>query len=741
MKDKMKDFIAKSFPQESIREHTNKLLQQFDYFLSIYGKHFSQKEQELIKIAIEYHDYGKSNYLFQKDIRKKLKLPPEKLFLKNQINLDTYYKDHPVFHNYLSPAFMPLNIYKVKYDEVDIFAVINAIFYHHNRPIPKEKEITDIITYDFIPRLGESYNFNIDYLSYCMNLGNYVDEKEWNHYALIKGILNRLDYVVSAGDEFLIEISPSQDKFTLGELVEKKLTAKGELREVQKYMKQNSDKNLVVIASTGSGKTEAACLWANGAKLFYTLPFKISINDIYRRIHENKKGYGFKNSTLLHSDALFFLQEEERDETPFVKYRQARFLSYQVTVCTVDQLFASSFRYLGSEIIPAVFRYSKVVIDEIQAYSPEIAARIIYGLKMISNMGGKFAIITATLPPVLENQMREIGLTFEKPQNPFLGEFDSRHVVSYVDGDFDYHLIVEDSKQKKVLIICNTVEKACDVYDKVSIASNCHLLHSRFQKRHRSLLENAIIEFSNNRQDHGIWITTQIVEASLDIDFDVLYTEMCPADSLLQRMGRCYRNRNYDGFTSNIFIYNTGNGIGSIYSDMLIYNNSVNYIRNFYNHLFRENEKIEYVNEVYSSEKLKDSQYLLTLKKELQMLQDLPPSAITKAQAIQKFRNIISIIVIDENTFGELLGNKDFEKLENLKRNKDLIKYNELLNEIMSYTITVDLHCIQNSKNKNMTNFLRRIYTIPSQYDFNENTLSGKGLLGKSFNVTDSIQI
>lgn len=64
------------------------------------------------------------------------------------------------------------------------------------------------------------------------------------------------------------------------------------------------------------------------------------------------------------------------------------------------------------------------------------------------------------------------------------------------------------------------------------------------------------MEFSCSN-DSGIWVTTQIVEASLDIDFDVLFTDMCTADSLLQRMGRCYRNRQQDYCDNepNVYVY------------------------------------------------------------------------------------------------------------------------------------------------------------------------------------------
>lgn len=88
-------------------------------------------------------------------------------------------------------------------------------------------------------------------------------------------------------------------------------------------------------------------------------------------------------------------------------------LSQPLTVCTVDQLFRFVYRALGTEIFAATLKYSKLVLDEIQAYEPRVIATIIYGLKMIQEMGGKFAIITATFPPVLKYFMEQYGLVEE----------------------------------------------------------------------------------------------------------------------------------------------------------------------------------------------------------------------------------------------------------------------------------------------------------------------------------------
>ena len=66
-------------------------------------------------------------------------------------------------------------------------------------------------------------------------------------------------------------------------------------------MKDHKNDNVVVIAPTGSGKTEAALLWLDGEKGFYTLPLKVSSNAIYDRI---KKKYFYEDVALLHSDSM-----------------------------------------------------------------------------------------------------------------------------------------------------------------------------------------------------------------------------------------------------------------------------------------------------------------------------------------------------------------------------------------------------------------------------------------------------
>ena len=121
------------------------------------------------------------------------------------------------------------------------------------------------------------------------------------------------------------------------------------------------------------GKTEGALLWSNHDKTFFTLPLRISINAIYDRIKETIE---YEHVGLLHSTAIDYL-DDKNEENEFEKIEQARNLYEKITTCTIDQIFPFVFKYRGYEKIYATLSYSKVVIDEIQAYSPEIVAVIL----------------------------------------------------------------------------------------------------------------------------------------------------------------------------------------------------------------------------------------------------------------------------------------------------------------------------------------------------------------------------
>lgn len=138
-------------------------------------------------------------------------------------------------------------------------------------------------------------------------------------YILVKGLLNRLDYAASAGltcleEELVDELGDGLTEKMQSYMDKKTFT----LRESQRYMMEHQSDNPILIASTGTSKTEAALLWIGNRKAFYTLPLKVSINAIYDRV---KFEIGYKKSKLLHSDAFSVYLEETQSDVSHVLLR------------------------------------------------------------------------------------------------------------------------------------------------------------------------------------------------------------------------------------------------------------------------------------------------------------------------------------------------------------------------------------------------------------------------------------
>ncbi len=694
-------------------------------FFELYGKYFSKKEKKLIIDACRLHDVGKANYIFQTKVNPDLKKE----------------KTPQIPHGFLSAIILSKKAFlqdNPQYNSEDFNILLTAIYYHHNRKDTyKSDEIKNYCEQFYLNDIRQYLqdddvdihvsNRNFLLFSDQKSKGTLaINEDIWCKYMLVKGMLNKFDWTVSAGYE---------NAEVAVDIIEKKLCHNIEtkwaenFRPAQQFMIENRDNNVVIIAPTGSGKTEAALMWINGEKGFYTLPLKVSSNAIYKRIKET---YQYKDVALLHSDSMnFYLQEtKEGLESGHKNYEQAKLFSYPLTVCTVDQLFKFVYKALGTEIFAATLKYSKIIIDEIQSYSPRIVAALIFGLSEIKHMGGKFAIITATFPPVLKYFMKKSGLleTRDYVWHDFSdNEFVKRHRLQVIEGDFDIDELVQTVNEKKILIICNTVSKAQHIYQKINNKGiKAGLLHSRFIRKHRDILEKNIIDFSNDETATGIWITTQIVEASLDIDFDILYTEMCTADSLLQRMGRCNRKGKKDTSYPNIIIYHNCSGRGTVY-DKDIYDRSVNLLKRKDGQLFSEVDKVNYINDVYDIEQIKETKYFHQIEENRKHFKELKPTDYDDKEAQNDFRDIRSITVIPDTIY-----NQNCEMIQSIKELMEIPHVNKSVRKLLKMKIadmTLSLNInygIPNEIDKDTIGFFD-IHRTRLSYDFDGNR--GCGLL------------
>lgn len=729
--------------QKTLKEHHKDIVTCAEMFFLEYGEYFTEKEKKLVVEACRIHDLGKVNLVFQAMICPKL---AEKFYIDVR-------KTQQIPHGFLSAVTISLDEFddlSELFSDKDFGPFITAVYYHHDREDHyNSPAIRKYAEKYYMKQIEEYLNRKIRKLN-CSNLddllfrnnvytGKYIpDSNAWKEYLLIKGLLNKFDYTVSAGYENAESAIDLHEK-KLVKNIEKFLNGK-ELRPAQKFMKMNTDKNLIVIAPTGSGKTEASLLWMNGEKSFYTLPLKVSSNAIYLRIKEN---YEYKDVALLHSDAMaVYLREYNGNEDIGEKYERSKMLSQPLTVCTVDQLFRFVYRALGTEIFAATLKYSKLVLDEIQAYEPRVIATIIYGLKMIQEMGGKFAIITATFPPVLKYFMEQYGLVEGKQYifKDFTGkeyqvEKYPRHKVEIRHSEMNLDEIRLRGKNRKVLVICNTVSKAQKFYKKLE-GENVWLLHSKYIRRDRAFLERKIMGFSESGES-GIWITTQIVEASLDIDFDILYTEMCTADSLLQRMGRCNRKGRYCPNEANIVVFDNRNGVSegkrrSVYEDKL-YDRSLELLSKYEHILFSEDKKTAYMNEVYSVDGVKETIYFENIQKDLKLFSEIHPTEYSADEA--EVRDIRSVTIVPENVYVENQNlfeyGVEFLKKPNMSREARSLIKSKLenltlsLNLYQKFPAEVDRTTIGLSENRKITDIHRAQYN----YEFDIESGKGRGIL------------
>ncbi len=330
------------------------------------------------------------------------------------------------------------------------------------------------------------------------------------------------------------------------------------LRDIQKEASELSGDG-ILVAPTGSGKTEAALFWAEknqnrayGRRVYYLLPYTASINALYKRLDRDFAGHGKDLVGILHGKASYFMYKsldyedltDYKDKKELVKNIQniTKKIYRPYKVMTPFQVIKAFFRVKGYESQLAEMSNGLFIIDEIHAYDPHTTALILNTLEILQKkFKASFFIMSATLPAFIREMFKsrlnipDSNQIYMSPEE--LSKF-TRHRVCILQGNImDNIAVVEESikKGKKVLVVCNTVKTAQDLFKKVEkLARNAQLLHSGLILAHRERVEKELGEAD-------LLVGTQAIEVSLDIDFDILYSEPAPIDALLQRFGRVNR--------------------------------------------------------------------------------------------------------------------------------------------------------------------------------------------------------
>lgn len=702
----------KAKPNKSIIEHTNDLLDVLEILWNL-GYIKEERIYELIQKACIYHDIGKINKEFQKRVKNKgIKFDENKEVAHNVLSL--YFIDESNFNN-----------------KEDYLIVSNAVVNHHDycdiglAIIEKSDIIENLLegldhkkVKKVIPAKIASISQDIDAIK-------------------IKGYLHKCDYSASSG--YTAEYENNFLEKSLENVLNKwKLDNQdASWNELQQYCIENKNENIIAIAQTGMGKTEAGLLWIGDNKGFFILPIRTAINAIYDRTKKYISSYGGnleEQLGLLHSSSLEYLllQSEDdkyddkdeyidkKEDKEIIEYEKiAKQLSLPINVSTIDQLFDFVYKYPAYELKLTTLSYSKIVIDEIQMYGPDLLAYLVYGLERIVEQGGKVAILTATLPPFVKELLSK-SIKFKIKEDGFTDN-SKRHNLKILDKRIDSNDICDKymeneklNKSNKILVVCNSITQAQNLYEEISDIlgnKNLHILHSKFIKCERLSKESEIIEFGKTYKDNksneldkqsGIWISTSIVEASLDIDFDYLFTELQDLNSLFQRLGRCNRKGKKDSSENNCYIYTQIDERSFIngdrgYIDKDIFELSKEAI-SLWEGQISEKEKIELINKYLTMDKIKNSNYIIQYKHTYNFIKNLTPDTFKSDEV--KLRNILSKDIIPSPIYHEYNG--DIKELELKLKDKSLNSPEnkgekiKLQNKLKKYTVSVHPNHITN---------------------------------------------
>jgi len=357
----------------------------------------------------------------------------------------------------------------------------------------------------------------------------------------------------------------------------------------------------IIEAPTGSGKTEAALAYAIklldvgcADSLIFALPSQATANAMLARLIEvaDRAFVQGKNVILAHGKSGFnkeFLdlkrvaqmnpaqgkEEAQVQCASWLASSRKRVFLGQIGVCTVDQVLLSVLPVKHQFVRSFGVRRSILIVDEIHAYDSYMYGLLQEVLKGQVRAGGSAILLSATLPAFQkESLLNAWGADgAEQPvEYPLVTQAILQNVVHYVlpehekgegidvaltlwsssalvfPDDLIAEIITKAETGAMVGIVCNLVADAQELAAQLAklTAIPVDLFHSRFRFRDRMEREENVLKlYGKNSQRHGrILVATQVIEQSLDLDFDWLVSQLCPVDLLFQRLGRLHRHDN-----------------------------------------------------------------------------------------------------------------------------------------------------------------------------------------------------
>ncbi|MEQ3657356.1 MAG: CRISPR-associated helicase/endonuclease Cas3 [Glaciecola sp.] len=335
----------------------------------------------------------------------------------------------------------------------------------------------------------------------------------------------------------------------------------------------------IVESDTGSGKTEFALAYASmlidknlADGIVFGLPTQATANGLFERIGDAaNKLFPDSTLTLAHSKSKYLMP----DENGFLHQSSKRAFLGSLSVATVDQILMGVLGIKHQFIRSFGTRKSVLILDEIHSFDAYMHALIERVLQGQHQAFSCVILLSATLPLSLKNKLVKSysgqvkgnayplithvdidGVTKEFPvEQPTIHK--QIQLENWLSNDLlpnaeqQQNLIEHAKKGAVVGVICNTVHDAQNLYQQMKSQINTvddsleiDLFHARYTFSDRARIEKQILKtYGKDASRKGrILVATQVVEQSLDLDFDVMVSQIAPIEFLMQRMGRLWRH-------------------------------------------------------------------------------------------------------------------------------------------------------------------------------------------------------
>ena len=376
----------------------------------------------------------------------------------------------------------------------------------------------------------------------------------------------------------------------------------------------NQDSERIILnAGCGEGKTAAALLFAQKLlrenridRIIFTLPTKFTANNLSKDLGE-KYAIPEEFVGITHGDAAEFLRQRAQEDNDddidedeihnliMAQVFENSIYAKPITISTVDHLIMSLYHgYRFADRAFSNIASSLVVFDEVHYYEKHTLGAIAETMRRLTELQVPHLVMTATIPCAVHNELDTLVTNqpykfqrapaviqnTSKPKTPFEIERLTDTLIDEDDKSVSDELLelIRQNIDRRQIIFVNQVARAKKIYQTLAdsgVNENLICYHSGFISKHRNEKEKIIRALFKKPKDRKeadinalkcrdfyntqpcILVSTQVSELSLDISADVMYSEIAPIDSIVQRGGRLHRkgeSPNQDGYVHRMYI-------------------------------------------------------------------------------------------------------------------------------------------------------------------------------------------